>query len=728
MLFRSKAYQNKKKNKYMRVLATAAACLVVIAGLTVFMKNGNNDTQIPVQSSSNDTPDVTSSQGSYQDVYNTFKKLYVTDKTQSELESIIKKSEQETTEESVYMLSKSYSASSVLNVDDISSVVAKNQPYLMPVKLLNDGKNIYCIADNSIYFIDSNDGNLTVIKQLQSENVTPVGMFLKDSKLVVLSEITTSVDKPTIKEPEETTSTIGYQQTIFDTAQTSESALDTEPLVDDEVTETTTETSQETTSQAESSIEQAQNELGQSINGFDNTNDRTTSAQATVSEETTSEETTKVTTSVVDNSSYEKITIKTVLAQVYDVTDPASPELLSETKQDGKYISATMNGTDIYIASGYNDNKNNVIKSEKDIDKYVPSYTVNGDKNYISPENIISTENVTNTNYMVITSMDIISVSPVKNVAALLGFDTNIYFSNGNLYAYVNEYEEDSQSAIITKMTANDGILSNPQSVKVNGVIKNINCINDSNGYLKVVSSVYDSDDSTFSNGIYIFDEKLNQVGKLIGFGGETIIKSVSFEDTTVYCKTSDEEKTVIAIDCSDPSTPLVFNDTDIKGSIPMVYNLGNDEYVAVGIKTDEMQTTKGIEVSIYQNEADSNEYVQKSTNELPETITDSELDIKISSKVIFIDKDKSQIGISVSYNDGIDICNKFYMVKYSDGELKQVGQVIGYHDVIDIYKFDSSFLIGDNLYLVSTGRIVCADVNTMAQLSNVLLITPYEN
>lgn len=702
--------KNKSKKMYMRAIATAAACFLIIAGLTVFMKNGSSGTKIPVQSSDGNGSAVTSTTRSYEDVYNTLKKVYVTETTQSELESIIKQADNDTDEESIYALSKSYNAASVLNIDDMSSIIAQKQQYIAPQKLLNEGNNIYCIANNSIYFIDSNDGNLKLLKQIGRENVTPVGMFIKDSNLVVLSEITTTEKKPTINEPQETTDDTNYSQTIFSSDVTNSST---------EISQT--QTSEVTTSKTETETKETEPDFGQSIEGF-----TTKLQETTIGKQTSTAETTKGTTSVVDNSSCEKIIIKTLLAEVYDITDPENPALLNEIRQDGRYICATMNANNVYIASGYDDNKNNIIKGQEDIDKYVPTYTVNGNKNYIPAENIIASENVTNTNYIVVTGVDITSVNPVKTATAMLGFADNIYFSNGNVYAYLNEYNQESQNAVITKLKTNEGTLSEPQSIKVDGVIKDISYINENDGYLRVVASVYDSQNTTFSNRIYIFSQDLQKVGSLSGFGGKTIIKNVRFEGTTAYCQATDEEKTVTAIDCSDPSTPLVFNDSNIKGSVPMVYNLGNDNYVAVGISTDEKQVTNGIEISVYQNTAGSKEYVQATSLQLPETFIDSELNLKINAKVIFVDKEKSQIGISVNYNDGIDICNKFYMVKYSDEKLELVGEPKEYHDVSNIYQFKSSFAVGDNLYIVSTGRIICVDINTNSQLGNILLVEPY--
>lgn len=720
------------KSSINRTVATIAACFIVIAGLAVFMKNSDNESIAPVESSKTDHPDVTTSQGSYKEVYDTLKKVYVSENKENKLAAIINQVKQEEEiEEYNGILSKSYNSKSVLNVDNVSSVVTAQNSYITPKRFLSDGETIYCAADDSVYFISSDNGQLTLIKQITRDNITPVGMYLKDSNLIVLSEITTIEDKVSIPttNTEETNSDTSDTTTTVESEETAEDNLTDETSNSEDTSDAQTETDeQEETSQTE--IENSDSSDIEIEEQNDTENDESElDTQATTSVESSSEETTKATTSVVDNSSYEKVTVKTMLAEVYDITDSENPVLVNEIRQDGRYISSTMNGNNLYIASGYKDNKNKIIKSEEDIENYVPSYESNGNKDYILAENIISSENITNANYVVITCIDMLSVSPVKNAVALLGFADDVTFRDGILYAYENIYNEETQNTIITKFNMDYGnIILDPQSVTVNGIIKDINSVNENEGYLSVVSSVYDNKKETFSNGIYIFSEDLEQVGSLAGFGDENLVTKVSFKDTTVYCKLDDEDNTVIAIDCSDPSTPLIFNDAEIKGSIPLVYDIGNNNFIAIGITKDEMEIPNGVEISVYQNDEDNNEYIQKSSLCLDEEIIDPEINPNIKAKIIYIDKDTSQFGISVSYNNGIDICNKFYMVKYTENGLECIGEPVVCNDLSDIYQFNSSFTNEDKLYIISEGRIVCVDINAMTILGNLSLVTPYED
>lgn len=68
-----------------------------------------------------------------------------------------------------------------------------------------DGKNLYYTANNALYVISSDGGDMTVLQKIERDGNEPFEMYLTDERLIVLSENITEVPYQTGKPAEETT-------------------------------------------------------------------------------------------------------------------------------------------------------------------------------------------------------------------------------------------------------------------------------------------------------------------------------------------------------------------------------------------------------------------------------------------------------------------------------------------------------------------------------------------
>lgn len=68
-----------------------------------------------------------------------------------------------------------------------------------------NGNNLYYTANNALYVISSDGGNMTVMQKIERDGNEPFEMYLADNRLIVLSENITEVPYQTGKPAEETT-------------------------------------------------------------------------------------------------------------------------------------------------------------------------------------------------------------------------------------------------------------------------------------------------------------------------------------------------------------------------------------------------------------------------------------------------------------------------------------------------------------------------------------------
>ena len=93
--------------------------------------------------------------------------------------------------------------------------------------------------------------------------------------------------------------------------------------------------------------------------------------------------------------------------------------------------------------------------------------------------------------------------------------------------------------------------------------------------------------------------------------------------------------------------------------------------------------------------------------------------------KALLIDAEKNIIGIPVTFFNGIDNCNRYYLFSYSEENgFEEIGKIETY-DVNYYFQFTRAMYIEDMLYTFSEGRIVSAKLSDMKIISSLDLLPP---
>ncbi len=726
---------NRKKGIefYSRTVATAAACLIVVLGVTVYFARGNEGLT-PVETKET----VATSAGSYDEVYAAIQKAYVESTTSNnQLNEIIIEAEKEeanpvVVQETIPVLNTQYNGAAVHEINDIYidfySQEMLEDATIIPQKLVNYQGFIYYISNNAVNVFDCTSEEIVLVSNIEREDITPIGLYIKDGNLVLVSENTTEVKKEKLPEqtvdtvvdssdvmPEETTEAVNPNlpsqdlplegaETSTETGASSEESSSETSLDETSETPDTTETSDT----AESEVEAELPELP-----TDGLIDEMESSSESSSIES---ETESSTNSIVDEALYEYVEVNNVLVEVFDLSSPSTPNFIRQYEQDGDYLDSVMIGEHIYISSKFTDSDLTIIKNTEEIEKYVPSYTIDGVKTYVKPEDIVSAPKLINTNYIVISGVDITSEVPTVGANAMLGYSSSVKFIDDSVYFYANNTE--SQEVYLSKATLVDGDILQTVITTLTGVIKNSSFIDENDNVTTIITSSYSEENDTFTNILFNLSDDLSIFGQLNDFGTTKMISSVKFDGTIVYCMTDDDLNTIIPIDCSNAALPTIYNNAQIESTVPEFYNIGEDVFVALGESKDENNLVNGIKLSLFQKDTAVNTFDEVASYILTETFAESETQPHIYADVIYVDKEAGLIGISVNYFGGIDYANKFYMFAYQeDGTFTQVG-VVDSHNVEKGYEFTRAIKNNNTLFLISENEILSCSYSTMAVIS----------
>ncbi len=135
-------------------------------------------------------------------------------------------------------------------------------------------------------------------------------------------------------------------------------------------------------------------------------------------------------------------------------------------------------------------------------------------------------------------------------------------------------------------------------NAKVPGTALDQFSMDEYNGYLRVATT-YDMVDFV-SNGVYVLDENLKQVGKIDGIANTEQIKSVRFMGDTGYVVTFEQTDPLFVIDLENPENPKILGELKIPGFSAYLHPVGGGLVLGVGVDGDENGRGEGIKVSLF--------------------------------------------------------------------------------------------------------------------------------
>ena len=286
---------------------------------------------------------------------------------------------------------------------------------------------------------------------------------------------------------------------------------------------------------------------------------------------------------------------------IYDITNRQEPKEVRRIEVDGYYISSRMIDNNLYFVSNKNINSYSMLKNdveELNAEEYKPQYkdtAVSEDEKCIDYNSIYMLEDTENTNYLMLVGLNIESNEEV-NIETFLGAGQYIYASEKNMYIAINEVQYDNEYKMINssvhllKFALDNGKIRFQAEADVNGQVNNQFSMDENGDYFRIATttgSLWNIDENT-SNNLYVLSNKLEEVGKLTGFGKEEKIYSVRYTGEKAYVVTFKQTDPLFVIDLTTPSSPQILGELKIPGYSTYLHPYDETHLIGFGYDTKE--------------------------------------------------------------------------------------------------------------------------------------------
>lgn len=410
----------------------------------------------------------------------------------------------------------------------------------------------------------------------------------------------------------------------------------------------------------------------------------------------------------------------------YDISDRAQPKLISTHRQSGSYHYSRMIGNILYTVSFYDvyvqyDTNTDDIKNE-----CVPKT----DGKRIKLDNIKIDGNTSNNDesYVVISSFNVSENSDIISSYTYLGCCDELYATKESIYIVATTYgdnasDQDNDNSYITeirKFSLDDGEIAFDAQGSVHGRIDDNYSMDEYNGYFRIVTTdmkVKSNGDSVNISSIYVLNETLNTVGKLVDIAKNETVQSVRFMQNTAYVVTYENTDPLFVIDLSDPTAPVIKGEVKLPGFSSYLHPIGDNYIIGVGYDGDDTEADwTSVKVTLFDV---SDPISPKVADEI--VVTDAETDVNYDTKAFMYYPEKQLVGIpTVIFNDYENAESKSYceykIISVENGKLK-LKEALS-HELFDgtqgsIPELFRGTYIDDTVYTVTEDGICSFDINS---------------
>ena len=366
----------------------------------------------------------------------------------------------------------------------------------------------------------------------------------------------------------------------------------------------------------------------------------------------------------------------------FDISDPAKPRLVNVFGQDGSYLSSRLQDGILYLISSYW--IYNYLPLDRDCpEMFVPAFYTGAAVTLVAPRDVCILPDLDSAAYTVITSIDVAKASRIDQ-QSILGSNNTLYMSYDNLYlangvfdeVVENSYKDGSftvteyrqiNSTRIIKFSIADGKIDYIADGLVPGVVVNQFALDEYEGYLRIVTTVYSNSYRTLedskskiydygsyefeppTNALYILDKDLEESGSITGLAEKERVYSVRFDGAVGYFVTFERIDPLFSVDLSDPKNPKIQGALKIPGFSTYMHIFGENRLFGFGMATDEDGRTQGLKLSMFDT-TDPFNITEKHVFNLGDTYSNALYD----HKAIIIDAEKNLIGFPVG--DGYEV------------------------------------------------------------------------
>lgn len=441
--------------------------------------------------------------------------------------------------------------------------------------------------------------------------------------------------------------------------------------------------------------------------------DKETSDKETSDKETEDEENSDKETAVSDVAKdgafcYKMNGKSTTQIQVYSIVDRKNPEFEGRLIQDGYYNTSRKIGDVVYLFTQYHmtsdvtsyvEKKHGVedLKEGNGVSSLAEAVIpkVNGEK--VAASEIYLPESSGESGILV-SSLDVNKPDKVLDSKLVISGYAQTYISKDALYLY----EEDYDGAMITniaKFALDEGRISGVAAAAVRGYVRDTFAINASDGYLRVLTTDYSTEDEV--NALYILDENMKLTGQLTGIAPGEEIYAARFMGNTGYFVTYRNTDPLFTVDLSDPAKPEIIGELKVTGFSEYLHFWDDTHLLGIGYESDENTgNIENIKLSMF-NIENPGEVTEEAKLVLKDVDYSEAL---YDYKSVIISKDKNLIGLVCEDYSGSRTKQTYQIYSYENGTFKKQAEIPGinganYENVRGMYSGNVFYLwINDNI------------------------------
>ncbi len=361
----------------------------------------------------------------------------------------------------------------------------------------------------------------------------------------------------------------------------------------------------------------------------------------------------------------------TTQIQVYSIVDRRNPEFEGRLIQDGYYNTSRKIGDVVYLFTQYHMTSDVVGYVEKEYTSVIPK--VNGEK--VAAGEIYLPESSGESGILV-SSLDVNKPDKVLDSKLVISGYAQTYISKDALYLY----EEDYDGAMITniaKFALDEGRISGVAATAVRGYVRDTFAINASDGYLRVLTTDYSTEDEV--NALYILDENLKLTGQLTGIAPGEEIYAARFMGNTGYFVTYRNTDPLFTVDLSDPAKPEIIGELKVTGFSEYLHFWDDTHLLGIGYESDEKTgNIENIKISMF-NIENPGEVIEEAKLVLKDVDYSEAL---YDYKSVIISKDKNLIGLVCEDYSSSRTKQTYQIYSYENGTFKKQAEIPGINGV----------------------------------------------
>ena len=422
-------------------------------------------------------------------------------------------------------------------------------------------------------------------------------------------------------------------------------------------------------------------------------------------------------------------------AVVINTENKKSPKLERSVEVKGNYVTSRKIGSSVYFAA----NQYFRWYGGGDIMPIYCDTAVSENMVELGYENLRCFPYINGENITSLVGFNIDRPGEEAFIETFLGCGSTIYMSGNAMYIAAVNYNNNGTETIIHKFAADDGKLVFVKSGKAPGTVLNQFSMDEYQTYFRIATTVYDYKKGKEYNGLYIFDNTMEIVGRIDDIAPGERIYSARFMGKRAFMVTFRQVDPLFAIDLSDPKKPVVMGALKIPGYSNYLHPY--DENHLIGFGKDTVVDTygnayyTGMKISLF-DVTDITNPVEMFVETIGARGTDSPL--LNNHKALLFSKDKNLLAFPVTVFESKEKAVDGKMPDYGkftfsgayvyDIDLKKgftLRGKISHMTAQDILKssewggnsdlyIQRLLTIRDNLYAASNGKLTSHDLKTL--------------